>query len=103
MTEQSIGQAIYEEAQRRLLSNFKLKDWQLEDQPGAPCPEPERDLSIEVEEYRINIFSGDPKELAVWIELNAGQLVVHAYDAGHECPVTLRIGTNDIKIETDDR
>lgn len=95
----SIGEALYEEAQRRLLSNFKLKDWQLED--GIAVPEPSRDMRIVVQDDRIEVFSVADNTVAlnVWIELSNGKLVVHAYDGEQDDPVTLRISKTGIEIE----
>lgn len=98
---QTIGEALRDDAHRKLMTNFQLKDWQLENPASDRMAfvEPSRKMAIEVDEFRINLYAGDKLALAVWIELNNGELTVHAYDEAHEEPTTLRIGDKDTVIE----
>lgn len=101
MSSSSIGEALRDEAHRKLMSRFMLKDWQLEDPTTSPdaIVEPERPMTVEVEEFRINIYTGDVPKLTVWIELKDSELIVHTYDNQHDEPVSLRISDDKIDIE----
>lgn len=102
MTETTIGQALYEEAQRKILANFTLTDWQVAENPDIPCNEPTRTVKVSATDTRLDIFSSNNK-LIFWIEFHAGQLVLHAYDDQHESPVTLRVDANCVEVEFDDQ
>lgn len=100
MSSKPIGEALRDEAHRKLMTGFELKDWQLGDPSNdLAIVEPSRKMSITVEDDRISIFSGDETSPSVWLELNNGELTIHAYDKAHEEPVILRIGDIDIEIE----
>lgn len=43
----------------------------------------------------------DSTERQVWIEIEDGRLVIHAYDPEHEEPINLRIGKTDITFDSD--
>ena len=96
----SIGDALRDEAHRKLMTNFELKDWQLSDSADpAQVVEPTRKMSIEVEEDRINIYHGDEQTLVLWVELYDGKLAVHAYDNEHDEPTNLWIESHEIRVE----
>lgn len=98
---QAIGEALRDEAHRKLMTSFELQDWQLagnEDRDGLAFAEPSRKMRIEVEADRINIYHGEKPELVLWIELNGGSLFVHAYDHQHDEPTSLHIQADSITV-----
>ena len=94
MTETPIGQALYEEAQRRILANFKVKDWRA----GV-----ETSLNFRVEAMDqllfIAVSTNDREMIAkVHIEVDGAGILLHAYDEEHDEPVTLTIRTDNITV-----
>lgn len=94
----TIAKALYEEAQRKILANFVLTDWQVEDAPDTPCAEPTRAVKVSATDTRLAISSATDR-LVFWIEFHAGEMVLHAYDDGHETPVILRVSKDNITVE----
>ena len=103
MTETTIGQALYEEAQRRLLAKFPLQDWRLEGDISVNHEEIDDktvDFHVEATGFRLNIIAkcGDTEIANVWLEIEDGEVKLHAYDQAHEEPVDLRITETNIEI-----
>lgn len=81
-----------------------MYDWRLTD-----APEPlidARPWTLTITEsteasFRIETTCPDGTERQVWIEIQDGKLVIHAYDPAHEEPVNLRIGKAGITIDDD--
>lgn len=81
-----------------------MHDWRLEDapEPGIDA----RSWTLDVKEatavsYRIEAVCPDGTRRHVWIEIQDGRLVIHAYDPEHDEPVNLRIGSTGITIDSD--
>lgn len=81
-----------------------MHDWRLEDapEPGIDA----RPWSLEVKEasevsFRIEATCPEGTRRDVWIEIEAGKLVVHAYDPQHDEPVNLRISRTGITVDSD--
>jgi hypothetical protein len=111
----TIGEVVFEDAQRRLLANLKLLDWQVPDdacencdntlndgmdtcdQCGGAFVSPHREeytVAIEAKDDRIDItmMTADNRVGGtLWLEVEDGTLKVHAYDNENEGPVSLRI------------
>lgn len=51
--------------------------------------------------FRFHARCPDGTERQVWIEIQDGKLVIHAYDPAHEEPVNLRIGKTGITVDSD--
>lgn len=97
----TIGEALLEEANRKILTNFPLRDWQLEGAGEDFVPvEPERLICVEANDFMINIVDKKTASNVLWLELANGVLQVHVYDDAHDEPVTLRISRDDIEIDT---
>lgn len=85
---------------------IELRDWQSQEDPdfneigvdGRPWP-----TSIKTAPERIDIETTHPDghKCAVWIEVADGNLVVHAYDSGHDEPFNVRIGKSTVTTDSD--
>ncbi|RWN60166.1 hypothetical protein [Mesorhizobium sp.] len=62
-------------------------------------------VSIKSDKSRIDVEAKCPDNTKreIWIEINDGQLVVHAYDPDHDEPVNVRITKTGILVDSDDR
>lgn len=103
MTETTIGQALYEEAQRRLLAKFPVKDWRLEGNLEPNVDPTPIDFHVEASEFRVDITvkDGDNIIANVWLEIEDGSVKLHAYDQAHEEPVSIRVTETNIEVIAD--
>jgi hypothetical protein len=81
-----------------------MHDWRLNEEISSDIDA--RPWDVEVKEatttnYRIDATCPDGTERQLWLEIQDGNLVVHAYDAEHEEPVNLRISRTDIAVDTE--
>lgn len=81
-----------------------MHDWRLDD--GISPNIDARPWDVQVAEatatsYRIEATCPDGTERQLWLEIQDGNLVVHAYDPEHEEPVNLRISMTDISVDTE--
>jgi len=51
--------------------------------------------------FRIEATCPDGTERQVWIEIQDGKFVIHAYDPDHDEPVNLRISKTGITVDSD--
>lgn len=83
---------------------MNMHDWRL---AGDPDPDIDsRPWSVEVEDasevsFRIEAICPEGTRRYVWMEIQDGNLVIHAYDPIHEEPVNLRIGRTGIIVDSD--
>lgn len=81
-----------------------MHDWRLIDapEPGIDA----RAWNLEVKEadavsFRIEATCPEGTRRDVWVEIQDGKLVVHAYDPDHEEPVNLRISRTGITVDSE--
>ena len=81
-----------------------MHDWRLEDapEPGIDA----RPWSLDIKEasevsFLIEVTCPTGTIRQVWIEIQDGKLVVHAYDPEHDEPVNLRISRTGITVDSD--
>lgn len=81
-----------------------MHDWRLVDapEPGIDA----RPWRLEIREasavsFRIEATCPEGTRRDVWIEIQDGKLVLHAYDPDHEEPVNLRISRTGIIVDSD--
>ncbi|MBX3583257.1 MAG: hypothetical protein KF810_15310 [Rhizobiaceae bacterium] len=81
-----------------------MHDWRLNQEISSDIDA--RPWDVQVKEatttsYRIEATCPDGTERQLWLEIQDGNLVVHAYDPEHEEPVNLRISRTDISVDTE--
>ncbi|MBP0440451.1 hypothetical protein [Tianweitania sediminis] len=81
-----------------------MHDWRLND--GISLNVDARTWDVQAKEatptsYRIEATCPDGTERQLWLEIQDGNLVVHAYDPEHEEPMNLRITMSDISVDTE--
>lgn len=85
---------------------LNMQDWKIAEN-GADETTDTREWVVNVKAVpsRIDVEAKCPDgtKREVWIEINDGNLVVHAYDPDHDEPVNLRISKTGIKVDADDR
>lgn len=85
-------------------SSMTMRDWR-----ASEASEPyidARPWKVEISEssedsFRIEAICPDGARRQVWMEIQDGKLVIHAYDPDHEEPVNLRIGKTGVTIDSD--
>lgn len=99
MTTKSIGEAIRNEAHKKLMQGFTLKDYREvggEETAIVEIADTSKEMKIEADEDRIFIYADGI--LHLWIELNGEDLIVHAYNKARDEPTSLRITDTAIEV-----
>lgn len=81
-----------------------MRDWRLNEDISPDIDA--RPWCVQIEEatatsFRIDTTCPDGTQRQVWLEIQDGKLVVHAYDPEHEEPVNLRISRTGITVDTE--
>ncbi|APH74874.1 hypothetical protein [Aquibium oceanicum] len=81
-----------------------MHDWRLHEEISSDIDARPWDVLVKeatATSYRIEATCPDRTERQLWLEIQDGNLVVHAYDPEHEEPVNLRISRTDITVDTE--
>ncbi|RUU76128.1 hypothetical protein [Mesorhizobium sp. M7A.F.Ca.MR.362.00.0.0] len=85
---------------------MNMQDWKIAEE-GADDTTDRRLWTVNVKTglSRIDVDAKCPDgtNRALWVEINDGKLVVHAYDPDHDEPVNVRITKTGILVDSDDR
>ncbi|TPJ51776.1 hypothetical protein [Mesorhizobium sp. B2-6-4] len=84
-------------------TRLNMQDWKVAE--GEDADPRKWVVNIKSETSRIDVEAKCPDgtKRKLWVEINDGQLVVHAYDPDHDEPVNVRITKTGILVDSDDR
>ena len=91
------------------MQTFQMKDWQNGDgmatdgRPWNVCLSTKSGYHSDGTLDQINIKATHPdgNVREVWVEIQDGNLVIHAYDSEHDEPLNIRLGAGEITTDND--